>query len=398
MFDQLTPAPPDAIMGLTDAFKKDPHPRKINLTIGVYKDADGKTPVLTAVKKAEAKLLRDEQTKAYLPIEGEAEYTARVQELVFGVGHDLITSKRAVTADTPGGTGALRVAADLLHQLRPGTTVWISDPTWPNHPGIFEAAGLKVRTYPYYESRSHSIDFDAMMKALDTAAEGDVVILHACCHNPTGIDPTAEQWTQIAALVHRKQLMPFFDFAYQGLGDGLEEDARGLRMFAEKSPEMLISSSFSKNFGLYNERTGAITVVTRSASAADATLTHLRRAIRVNYSNPPAHGAAIVTTVLADPALRAEWDTELRGMCKRIHEMRQLFVDTLKAKGVKRDFSFLIKQRGMFSYSGLTKAQVDELRDKHGVYIVGSGRINVAGITRHNMDPLCEAIAAVVRD
>ncbi len=250
MFDQLTPAPPDAIMGLTDAFKKDPHPKKINLTIGVYKDSEGKTPVLSSVKKAEALLLRDETTKSYLPIEGAADYGARVQELVFGAGHEIAKSGRAVTADTPGGTGALRVAADLLHQLRPGTTVWLSEPTWPNHPGIFEAAGLKVRMYPYYEARTHSIDFAALTKALESATEGDVVVLHACCHNPTGIDPTVEQWKTLAEIVRRKKLLPFFDFAYQGLGDGLEEDARGLRMFAENPGEMLVSSSFSKNFGI----------------------------------------------------------------------------------------------------------------------------------------------------
>ncbi len=398
MFDQLSPAPPDAIMGLTDAFKKDPHPKKINLTIGVYKDAQGKTPVPTAVKKAEEKLLREETTKSYLPIEGTPDYDARVQELVFGAAHEIVTSGRAATAHTPGGTGALRVAADLLHILRPGTTVWISEPTWPNHPGIFEAAGLKVRTYPYYEPRSHSIDFAALTKALEGAAAGDAVVLHACCHNPTGIDPTEEQWRALSALIHSKGLLPFFDFAYQGLGDGLEEDARGLRLFAEYPGEMLVSSSFSKNFGLYNERTGAITLVTRSAESAQTSMTHLRRAIRVNYSTPPAHGASIVTTVLADPALRKEWEAELKGMCRRIHEMRELFVRTLKAKGVTRDFSFLTKQRGMFSYSGLNKAQADELREKHGVYIVGSGRINIAGLTTDNMGPLCEAIAAVLRD
>ncbi len=398
MFDQLTPAPPDAIMGLTDTFKKDPRSTKINLTIGVYKDASGQTPVLTAVKKAEEKLLKTETTKSYLPIEGAPDYGAQVQELVFGKGHEIITSGRAVTADTPGGTGALRVAADLLHMLKPGTTVWLSEPTWPNHPGIFEAAGLKVKTYPYYEPRAHAIDFDGMVKALEGAHEGDVVVLHACCHNPTGIDPTPEQWHTLAALSHSKKLMPFFDFAYQGLGDGLDEDARGLRLFAGFPGEMLVSSSFSKNFGLYNERTGALTLVARSKDAAQTSLTHVRRAIRVNYSNPPAHGASIVTTVLSDPALRTEWDAELKAMCKRIHEMRELFVSTLKAKGVKRDFSFLTRQRGMFSYSGLTKAQVDELRDQHGVYIVGSGRINVAGLTKSNMEPLCTAIASVVRD
>lgn len=398
LFDQLQPAPPDAIMGLTDTFKKDPNPKKINLTIGVYKDARGLTPVMSAVKKAEEKLLRDETTKTYLPIEGAREYGAQILELLFGANHEIVQSGRAITADTPGGTGALRVAADLLSTLRPGTTVWISDPTWPNHPGIFEAASLKVRTYPYHDAATHGIDFPGMIKALETAQEGDVAVLHACCHNPTGIDPTPEQWKRIAEVVRRKKMLPFFDFAYQGLGESLQEDARGLRGFVYDGCEMLVASSFSKNFGLYNERTGGLTIVAHSKEAADTTMTHLRRAIRVNYSTPPAHGALVVTTVLSDPTLRAEWEKELQQMCARIHQMRGLFVETLKNKGVTDDFSFLAKQKGMFSYSGLTKQHVDALRERFSIYIVGSGRINVASMTEGNMDALCDGIAAVLKD
>ncbi len=397
LFDQLQPAPPDAILGLTEAFKKDPNPKKINLTVGVYKDESGQTPVLSAVKRAEERLLREETTKSYLPIEGAQEYTARVQELIFGAGHEIVTSGRVATADTPGGTGAIRVAADLLSTLRPGSTVWLSEPTWPNHPGIFEAAGHKVKTYPYYDATTHGLDFAGMMKALQDTGASDVLLLHACCHNPTGIDPTEAQWNEIAELSRSKKLLPFFDFAYQGLGESIEADARGLRGFISDGCEMLVSSSFSKNFGLYNERTGALSIVARTKDAAETTLTHLRRAIRVSYSNPPAHGASIVTTVLKDPALRAEWEQELKQMCARIHRMRELFVATLRKKGAAQDFSFIAKQRGMFSYSGLTKKHVDALRDRFGIYIVGSGRINVAGMTESNMDTLCEGIAAVLK-
>lgn len=398
MFDQLELAPPDAIMGLNEAFRNDPNTNKINLTVGVYKDAQGVTPVFSAVKKAEERLLRTETTKTYLPIEGAHEYAARVQELILGPGHEIIIGRRAVTADTPGGTAALRIAADLIHKLSPDTTVWLSEPTWPNHPGIFDAAGLTIRTYPYYDAPSHGLDFDGMKAALQMVAAGDVVLLHGCCHNPTGIDPTLDQWTELAQLLRERMAIPFFDFAYQGLGDGLEPDAQGLRAFATEGCELLVASSFSKNFGLYCERTGALTLVTHSAESAVASLSHLKRAIRVSYSNPPAHGAAVVTTILGDPQLRGEWEEEVRGMCRRINSMRQLFVDTLRKKGVERDFSFLTRQRGMFSYSGLTMDQVDALREKFSVYIVGSGRINVAAITEHNMDALCDAVADVLNE
>jgi len=397
VFDTLDMAPPDAIMGLTEAFKKDPNPNKINLTIGVYKDTDGNTPIFSAVKKAEARVLADETTKSYLSIEGSEGYAKNVQTLLFGTGHEIITQRRAVTAHTPGGTGGLRVAADLIHSLNPAATVWLSEPTWPNHPGIFQAAGIATKTYPYYDDDAKSLRFDAMLAALEAAAEGDFVLLHGCCHNPTGLDPTLEQWERVAELVKGRKLIPFLDFAYQGLGDGLEEDPAGLRTVCAQVPEAIVTSSFSKNFGLYRERTGAVTILASSEKAADAVRSHLKRTIRCNYSNPPAHGALIVTAILDDPALRAEWERELRGMCARIRDMRELFVRTLKEKGVERDFSFLTRQKGMFSYSGLSPEHVDRLREEFSVYIVRSGRINVASITPSNMDALCNAIAAVLR-
>ena len=396
MFDTLDMAPPDAILGLAETFKKDPNPNKIDLTIGVYKDADGNTPIFSAVKKAEKRLLTDETTKSYLSIEGSQAYAEKVQQLLFGADHEIVSSHRAVTAHTPGGTGGLRVAADFIHSLRPGATIWLSEPTWPNHPGIFQAAGLTIKTYPYYDGEAKSLKFDAMLAALETASEGDLVLLHACCHNPTGLDPTPDQWTQLAALTKKRGLLPFVDFAYEGLGDGLDEDAAGLRTLCSENPELIVTSSFSKNFGLYRERTGALTIVTKSQKAGEAVLSHMKRTIRCMYSNPPAHGAQIVTTIFDDPDLRAEWEAELRGMCARIQDMRELFVRTLKDKGVKEDFSFLTRQNGMFSYSGLSPEQVDALREKHSVYIVRSGRINVAAMTPANMDTLCNALAAVL--
>ena len=390
-------APPDAILGLTESFNKDASPDKINLTIGVYKDADGNTPIFSAVKKAEERVLASETTKSYLSIEGSDAYTQHVQTLLFGPGHPIVTSRRAVTAHTPGGTGGLRVAADLIRSLGPDATVWLSDPTWPNHPGIFQAAGVATKTYPYYDDDAKSLDFNAMLAALETASEGDFVLLHACCHNPTGLDPALDQWERLAELTKARKLIPFFDFAYQGLGDGLEEDAAGFRTVCSQVPEVIVTSSFSKNFGLYRERTGAVTVVASREKARDAVRSHLKRTIRCIYSNPPAHGALIVTAILDDHDLRAEWETELRGMCARIHDMRERFVHTLKEKGVEKDFSFLTRQKGMFSYSGLSPGQVDRLREEFSIYIVRSGRINVASMTPSNMDTLCNAIATTLR-
>ena len=397
MFERITPAPPDAILGLTVAFRNDPNPNKINLGVGVYKDAEGRTPVLHSVKRAEARILETEATKSYLDIDGSPAYAAAVQELLFGAGHEALASKRAVTAQAPGGTGALRVAADFIARVLPGRRVWISDPTWPNHPSIFRAAGLEVATYPYFDAARNGVNFEQMVATVAQIPAGDVLLLHGCCHNPTGSDLTPAQWSQIADLAAERKLLPLIDFAYQGFADGLREDAAGLLAMARPGCELLVASSFSKNFGLYNERIGALTVVAATESAAQSALSHVKQAIRANYSNPPAHGAAIVTTVLSDPALRAEWESEVAEMRERINTMRHLFVETLNEKGVARDFSFIARQRGMFSFSGLDAAQVQALRDRYGIYIVGGGRINVAGMTEANMDYLCAAIADVIK-
>lgn len=395
MFDSLPLAPPDSILGLTEAFKKDPHPGKINLSVGVYKDEQGHTPILASVKEAEKRLLASEKSKGYLSIEGLAEYGAKVQEMLFGAGGEVLASRRAVTAQTPGGTGSLRVAADFLKKHFPAAKVWVSKPTWANHPAIFSAAGQQVETYAYLAADNRSLDFPAFLAALEKIPAGDIVLLHACCHNPTGVDPTPEQWKKIAAVVHARGLLPLVDFAYQGFGDGLEEDAFGLRMLAQPGKELLVCSSFSKNFGLYSERVGALTVLAGSAEAAERALSQVRISIRTNYSNPPQHGGAIVAAVLSDAELRAQWHAELAAMRDRIHAMRRLFVESMKTAG--HDFSFLSAQKGMFSFSGLSNLQVDELRSKHGVYVVGNGgRINVAGMSTASMDRLCSAVAAVL--
>lgn len=397
MFETFEMAPPDAILGLTEAFKKDTNPDKINLSVGVYKDPSGTTPILRCVKEAERRLLAEEQTKGYLGIDGLANFGQLARELLFTSEHEALTSGRAVSLQTPGGTGALRVAADFLKRKLPTAKIWLSKPTWANHPKIFEAADRQIETYSYIDAAGTSLDFDAMLQSLQQIPAGDVVLLHGCCHNPTGIDPTPEQWQQIADVVHQRKLLPLIDFAYQGFGLGIDEDATGLRTMIRPETEALVCSSFSKNFGLYSERVGALTLIAGNADAAQAALSHAKIAVRTNYSNPPQHGGAIVATVLADTGLRADWEAELAEMRSRIHTMRTLFVDTMKQKAPQHDFSFIADQCGMFSFSGLTPVQVDELKNKHSVYIVTSGgRINVAGMTEHNMDRLCSAIASVL--
>lgn len=396
MFESISAAPADPILGLADLFRADDRPHKINLGIGVYKDETGNTPVLTSVKKAEQYLLENETTKNYLSIDGLADFARCTQELLFGAENALIAAGRARTAQTPGGTGALRVAADFLATQTSVKRVWVSNPSWPNHKNVFNAAGLDVCEYAYYDAENHSLDFDGMLAALQEAKAGDVVLFHGCCHNPTGIDPTAEQWNQLAQLSQAKGWLPLFDFAYQGFARGLNEDAEGLRIFAASHQELIVASSYSKNFGLYNERVGAITLVAADAATAETAFSQVKYTIRANYSNPPAHGAAVVATILSNSALRTIWEQELTDMRQRIQRMRQLFVNTLAEKGAKNDFSFIIRQNGMFSFSGLTKDQVIRLREEFGVYAVNSGRVNVAGMTPDNMSALCEAIVAVL--
>ncbi len=396
MFEKVPAAPADPILGLTEEFKSDSRVTKINLGVGIYKNEEGQTPVLATVKKAEAALLESEKTKSYLTIEGTAEYGAAVQKLLFGSESKIVTEKRAKTAQAPGGTGALRVAGEFIKRELNAGKIWISNPTWANHVGVFTAAGVETAQYNYYNAETHDKDFAAMLTSLEAAQAGDVVLLHGCCHNPTGIDPTATEWEQLAKLCADKALLPLFDFAYQGFSKGVEEDAAGLRIFAQHCDEILVASSFSKNFGLYNERVGAFTLVAKDSDIAATAFSQVKKIIRSIYSNPPAHGAAVVTYILNNEALRNEWEQEVTEMRDRIQEMRTLFVQTLKDEGVTQDFSFIEAQNGMFSFSGLSKEQVNRLKDEFAIYIVGSGRISVAGMTKNNMGPLCKGIAAVL--
>ncbi len=397
MFEHLDTAPPDAILGLNEAFRNDPNPDKINLSVGVYKDATGKTPVLDCVKAAERRLIEEEDTKGYLAIDGLPQFGQLTQQLLFGAEHELVTSGRTVSLQTPGGTGALRVAADFLRKKLPGATVWCSKPTWVNHPKIFEAADCQVETYDYIDAAGVGLDFEAMLSSLQQIRAGDVVLLHGCCHNPTGIDPTPEQWKKIGEVVRERSLLPLVDFAYQGFGESLDADVRGLHEICGQASEAIVCSSYSKNFGLYSERVGALSLIADEPAAAAAALSHAKVCVRTNYSNPPQHGAAIVATVLADPELRAQWEQELAVMRDRINSMRNRFVEGMRIASPDHDFSFIAAQRGMFSFSGLSPLQVDELRTKHSVYVVtAGGRINVAGITPENIDRLCAAIADVL--
>ncbi|MFH0256820.1 amino acid aminotransferase [Vibrio rumoiensis] len=396
MFEKVPAAPADPILGLTEEFKSDSRATKINLGVGIYKNEEGQTPVLATVKKAEAALLESEKTKSYLTIEGTAEYGVAVQKLLFGADSKIVTDKLAKTAQAPGGTGALRVAGEFIKRELNAGKIWISNPTWANHVGVFTAAGVETAQYNYYNAETHDKDFNAMLASLADAQAGDVVLLHGCCHNPTGIDPTAAEWEQLAKLCADKGLLPLFDFAYQGFAKGVEDDAAGLRTFAQYCDEILVASSFSKNFGLYNERVGAFTLVAATTETATTAFSQVKKIIRSIYSNPPAHGAAVVTHILNDEALRTEWEAEVAEMRDRIQEMRTLFVETLKEEGVTQDFSFIEAQNGMFSFSGLSKEQVARLKDEFAIYIVGSGRISVAGMTKSNMGPLCKGIAAVL--
>lgn len=393
MWKNIEAAPADSILGLTEAFKADQNPKKVNLGVGVYKDDAGNTPVLQCVKEAEKLLVEREKTKSYLPISGDPAYAASVQELLFGAGSQVITSKRAATIHAPGGTGALRVGADLLKRFNPDAKVWISKPTWANHKGIFGAAGFSFDEYPYYNAETMGLEFEKMCEVLETVPAKDVVLLHACCHNPSGVDINNAQWEKIVAIAKEKGWTPFLDFAYQGFGASVDEDRFVVEKFADAGLDFVVASSFSKNFGLYNERTGALTVVSPTAEEAAVALSHMKTTVRVNYSNPPAHGGLVAMTILTDDALKALWLKELQGMRDRIVAMRSALVDGLSARGIETDFSYIKEQRGMFSFSGLNDQIVQWLRDQKGIYVVGGGRINLAGLTTSNIDYVCDSIA-----
>lgn len=394
MFESVPIAPPDPILGLAEAFQKDERTEKINLTTGVFKDEAGNTPVLECVKSAESFILQSEKSKGYLGIGGLETYNSEVKKLVFG---DAVDHSRVCTFQTPGGTGALRVAADFLARNYPKSKILLSSPTWPNHPTIFGAAGLGIEQFSYLASDRRNLDFQAMMESLESqAAEGDVICLHACCHNPTGVDLEPEQWKQLAEFTSRRKLLPLIDFAYQGFGHGLEEDRSSIAELAKHHDELLVCSSYSKNFGLYAERTGALSILCKDSGVTPAVSSSVKQCIRSNYSNPPKHGASIVATILGSEELTHQWYGELAAMRDRIHSTRADFVQRLKDKNCPTDFSFLLRQKGMFSFSGLTAMEVDQLRGDFGVYIVGSGRINVAGITQNNLEPLATAVAQVL--
>ncbi|WWO98579.1 MAG: amino acid aminotransferase [Candidatus Dasytiphilus stammeri] len=397
MFENILIASEDPILGLTEKFSTDPRSNKINLGIGVYNDENGIAPILTSVKTAEKFLLEKEENKNYLNIEGSAEFALYTQRLLFGKNSELISNKHIRTAQTPGGTGALHIIAEFLAKKTKINRIWISNPTWPNHKNIFMAAGINVYEYPWYNYEKHLLDFENLWLTLQNEVQaGDAVLFHGCCHNPTGVDPTIEQWKKLAHLSQMNHWLPIFDLAYQGFSKSLEEDVRALRIFTQNHDEMMVASSYSKNMGLYNERVGSLTVISKNTNTVNAVFSQIKAIIRINYSNPPSHGAAIVTTILKDEDLKLLWHQELYRMRKRILDMRQLLVDTLQQKGLKKDLNFINNQHGMFSYSDLSKQQVVYLREKFGIYILDSGRINIASITSKNINYLCEAICSAV--
>jgi aromatic-amino-acid transaminase len=395
-FSAVTLAPADPILGLTEAFVADKNPNKVNLGVGVYQDGKGKVPVLSVVREAERRWYEKEDSKAYLPIDGLATYRQEVQNLLFGRDSELVKSGRVVTAQALGGTGALKLGADFLKRFLPQSDLYISKPSWENHRALFEAAGFTVKEYPYYKPETHGLDFEGMKAALDKLPENAIVLLHACCHNPTGVDLTASQWQEVVEISKARKLVPFIDFAYQGFGDGIEEDAVAVRAFSAAGIPFLIASSFSKSFSLYRERVGAVCFVTKDPDEAKRVTSQLKRVVRTNYSNPSSHGGQIVALVLSDPELRARWEVELAEMRQRIQSMRKLFVQKLAERGIKRDFSFIAQQKGMFSFSGIELEAVRRLRSDYGIYIVDSGRICVAAMNENNLGPVTEAIAKVL--
>ena len=396
LFTAVEMAPRDPILGLNEQFNADTNPNKVNLGVGVYYDDSGKLPLLECVKAAEKQMMEAPKARGYLPIDGIAAYDSAVKNLVFGAGSEAVKSGRVATIQALGGTGGLKVGADFLRKLNPAAKVLISDPSWENHRALFSQAGFKVETYPYYNAAKRGIDFDGMLTALNAAPEGTVILLHACCHNPTGYDITPAQWDQVIATVKSRKLVPFLDMAYQGFGAGIAEDGAVIGKFVASGQDFFVATSFSKSFSLYGERVGALSVLCASKEEADRVLSQLKIVIRANYSNPPTHGGQVVATVLNTPALRELWEKELAAMRGRIKQMRSAMVDRLKAAGVKQDMSFITQQVGMFSYSGLNKDQMVRLRNEFGVYGTDTGRMCVAALNSKNIEHVCASIAKVI--
>lgn len=396
MFNSLIAMPADPILGLLTQYREDSHPQKVDLGVGVYKDPTGVTPILSCVKKAEKFRLDTETTKVYIGPTGSPQFNTLMTELAFGTGHSAIIANRIRTVSTPGGTGALRVAGDFIKRCNPNAVLWVSDPTWANHIGLFEAAGITVKTYPYYDYDSKSLKFEEMLAALSQVSPDDVVLFHACCHNPSGMDLTTEQWDKVIALTKEQGFTPLIDMAYQGFGDGVDIDAYGVRHMAAAVDNMILCSSCSKNFGLYRERIGSCSVIAKDANTANIAQSVLLYVVRCLYSMPPAHGAAIVETILGSKELTQEWLDELKVMRDRINGNRAILVDKLKANGVNRDFSFIARQKGMFSFLGVAPEQVARLQKEFSIYMVGSSRISIAGISEDNVDYLAQSIAKVL--
>lgn len=398
LFSDVELAPRDPILGLNESFNADPRPGKVNLGVGVYFTDDGKLPVLKAVAAAEKQRLEQVAPRGYLPIEGIAAYDSAVQKLLFGADSPLLANGQVVTVQALGGTGALKLGADFLKRISADSVVAISDPSWENHRALFESAGFKVVNYTYYDTNTKGLNFEGMLASLHALPAKAIVVLHACCHNPTGADATPEQWQQIVATIKARGLIPFLDMAYQGFADGIEQDGFAVRLFADSGIPFFVSSSFSKSFSLYGERVGALSIVDNSKEESARVLSQVKRVIRTNYSNPPTHGGTLVATVLNSPELRAQWEQELGEMRDRIKQMRQAFVEKLKIKAPQHDFSFVLQQRGMFSYSGLTAEQVEHLKNEFGIYAVSTGRICVAALNSKNIDYVTDAIAKILAD
>ena len=396
IFSAVEMAPRDPIIGLNELFNADTRSIKVNLGVGVYFDDNGKIPLLDAVKVAEKARLEAMPPRGYQPIDGTPAYNQSVQKLIFGADSQLLAEGRVVTAQALGGTGALKIGADYLKQLMPNATVYISDPSWENHRALFEAAGFTVESYPYYDASARGVNFQGMKDCLNALPACSIIVLHACCHNPTGADLTESQWREVIDVMKARGLVGFLDMAYQGFADGITEDALALNLLAASGLQFFVASSFSKSFSLYGERVGALSAVTASKDESSRVLSQIKRTIRTNYSNPPTHGGAVVAAVLSSPELRQVWETELAGMRSRIRTMRQSFVEKLKAKGVAQDFSFIIQQRGMFSYTGLSADQVARMQNEFGVYAVSTGRICVAAMNTRNLDYVVDAVAAVL--